>query len=189
MHQMTQSVSLLVVAWRRASARLLDFSLGYALWVLPAGSIAYLVYTPVTDTSVNSYLAVLLAILLTGIPVAFLLESLWYRLFGPTPGKRLFALGVVDVKGKLLTPQDYNARLLRLYCAGLLFGVPLLSQLGKLIQAGCFLNRGTTTYDEGRYHVLIHTPSVPKIVAWACLFTFVPLSIQVLNIAAAMAGY
>ncbi len=189
MDQSTQSVSLIIVAWRRGAARLVDFVLGYTLWIVPTGLIAYQIFMPVTDKTFNLYLGVFLVLLLAGIPVAFILESVWYRLRGPTPGKRLFALSVVNTKGRLLTSQEYNARLLRLYCRGLLFGIPFLSQLGKLVQACCIVNRGITTYDENRYQVLIHTPTVLQIIVWVCLFTGVPIAIQILNITAAMAGY
>ena len=189
MDKSTQTVSLVIVAWRRGAARLLDFILGYTLWILPAVLIAYQCFVPVTPATSTAYAWVLLAIMLVGIPVSFILEAVWYRLWGPTPGKRLYALRVVDVKGKQLSSGDYNARLLRLYCSGVLFGIPVFSQIGKCIQAGCFLNRGTTTYDDGRYQVLINTPSVAQIVVWTCLFTGAPALLQVLNIAAVTAGY
>lgn len=189
MDKATQAVSLIVVAWRRGSARLVDFVLGYTLWLVPTGCVAYQYFMPVNALTFNRYYLIWMSILLLGIPVAFIVEGLWYRMWGPTPGKRLFALKVVDIKGMQLSAADYNARLLRLYCQGVLCGIPVLSQLGKCIQAACLINRGSTTYDDGRYQVLITTPTVAQVVVWVILFTGVPALIQSLNVMAVLAGY
>lgn len=168
MSESSVSNTLIVVVVRRYAARLLDLIIFYALWAVVLLGIAYLMGQTVMPTMESAgYITMGLALL--GFPLALFFEGVWYRFFGATPGKRLFELCVADLRGKPLTSSQYNARLWRVLFSGVFFYVPILGYLMACVQGACLLNRGSTTYDEGKYLVLAYRPSVFKIICWVVL--------------------
>lgn len=84
---------------------------------------------------------------------AALLEGLWYRYLGATPGKRLFALAVVDSAGQALTPVQYTQRAINATVAGGALYLPVIGWIFMARQAYLLSRLGAASYDRNRYLV------------------------------------
>lgn len=158
--------------WKRYFARSFDIGLfmGSLMMVFILGA-AVFGLQPDTERQrllLNPYV---LPVVLT--LCAFLVEALWYWLFGRTPGKRLFCLHIVDTEKNVLTAKQYATRLCWVATVGIALHIPYVSTIPMLYQWFSLSKQGTTSYDKGRYHVYATEMSALKqSVASLCVIAF-----------------
>lgn len=163
--------------WRRYFARLIDIT----LFSTVLSVVFWLAFSSVREAGKN----------IPGYPLVYLyafnyliaclslvLEGVWYRLCGPTPGKRIMALEVVDLHGHPLTTRQYARRLADVFVAGYGLFIPFVSLVCMVRQKQWVQHRGATSYDMEKYRVNATVmPVYKKVLAVICFMLFVLSSI------------
>ncbi|GIZ50261.1 RDD family protein [Noviherbaspirillum aridicola] len=90
--------------------------------------------------------------MLACLPLALALDAVIYSVLGNTPGKALLGLRVTSVRGELLPLDAYLRRNLRLWMAGLGFGIPPVSLLTMARQSNRLVKGLQASYDEAAGH-------------------------------------
>lgn len=137
--------------WRRFFARIID------LWIimLPvsftvsylAGSISLEFALWVREPGSEYVLGLLL------LPIALLVESIIYGLFGTTLGKAILGIKVVTITAHKATAGQYLERLLGVYWGGLAIGVPFINLFTMFYQYRRVRRGKQAGYDEGKFNV------------------------------------
>lgn len=121
----------------RFLARILDYSLFYAFFILP------LFFTSLLDHDIAHTICVLL------IPVFWIpFETLCISLFGTTPGKALFGIQVRDSKGAKLSLITSFKRAAGTWIKGLGLNLPVLNVITAMYQFNAIKKNGRTSTDK-----------------------------------------
>ncbi len=132
--------------WRRYFARLFDIY----LLSLPVGFAAGFVLAMMIDgfsawaARPGSEYALGIVVL----PVILVLESLLHQWFGSSPGKKLFGLRVVTLRGNALNFEQYLRRNFSLWVSGMALGIPLFNLVTYIKQGNRLERDQQTSYDE-----------------------------------------
>ena len=121
----------------RFVARILDYSLFYALFILP------LFFASLLDHDITHIICVFL------VPLFWIpFETIFISLFGTTPGKALFGIQIRDANDKKLSFKTSFKRALSTWIKGLGLNIPVLNIATGLHQFNVVKKTGRTSTDQ-----------------------------------------
>ncbi|MCH2101742.1 MAG: RDD family protein [Planctomycetes bacterium] len=175
-----------VLAWRRYLARLVDFVFFAMLCSFFLTAFAPEVTAALAKSaslSGGSSLWVTFALLLAYVPF----EALLLRGSGATPGKRLFALKVRCRNGGPLDFSTALERSARIFVLGQGCGVPILTQVVKLISFSRFQRTGSTLWDQRSGTEVVYGPMSERRKFTAAIVVGLYLALMYLTVSSQLA--
>ena len=137
--------------WRRAPARLLDILLFTPLAAILAAVVLARYYpSALLWIEGRGWYAVWLFV--PGF-LGLMLDSLVVSIFGNTPGKALFGVGVTDANGARLSFDAHTERNIGFWWFGAALFIPLLYMITLAVQARRIARGEQARYDTGRFFV------------------------------------
>jgi len=148
--------------WPRFFARIFDLWWETPLAALLMGSFLFFLYPELGDE----------LFYLMCLPVALFFDAVVYTIYGNTPGKALLRVKVVNkLDGSPLIFSQYLGRNLKLWIAGLAFGLPLFNIFTMARQAIRLGKGQPASYDEfADYQVQRISLDVKNIIAFGVCF-------------------
>ena len=144
-------------AWRRWTARLIDFWLG--LWLVLALFYGLSFFNGITQIGLGFWtwmiaapehliLGIVLGIVLTS-ATAFFSDALVFSIFETTLGKKICGISVCDLSGNRISRAGYFMRDLNVLFRGNCLLIPLLSTIAHIVQYKRVEKGAASSYDEG----------------------------------------
>lgn len=139
-------------AWRRWTARLIDFWLGYVLALVLFYMLGYL--SGITQIGIGFWTWIaepehqILDIILTT-AIAFFSDAVVFAIFKTTLGKKICGISVCDLSGNRISESGYFIRDLNVLLRGECLCIPLLSTIAYIVQYNRVGKGVAASYDEG----------------------------------------
>lgn len=139
-------------AWRRWTARLIDFWVGYVLAMALFYGLAYL--SGVTQIGLGFWTWIaqpehqIIDLVLTT-AIAFFSDALVFSIFKTTLGKKICGVSVCDISGHRISGSGYLLRDLNVLFRGECLCIPLLCAIAYIIQYNRVAKGAASSYDEG----------------------------------------
>jgi len=139
-------------AWRRWTARLIDFWLGYVLAMALFYGLAYLSGITKIGLGFWTWIAApehqILDLILTT-AIAFFSDALVFSIFKTTLGKKICGISVCDLSGNRISGAGYFIRDLNVLLRGECLCIPLLCAIAYIVQYNRVGKGAAASYDEG----------------------------------------
>ena len=138
-------------AWRRWTARMIDFWLGYMLGMALVYGLflsGIIQIGPGFWTWIAAPEHQILDIVLTS-AIAFFSDALVFSIFKTTLGKKLCGISVCDLSGNRISGAGYFIRDLKVLLRGECLLIPILSTIALIVQYNRVGNGAASSYDEG----------------------------------------
>lgn len=139
-------------AWRRWTARLIDFWLGYGIAIAIFYALGYL--SGATNIGLGFWRWIaqpehkIFDLILTT-AIAFFSDALVFSIFRTTLGKTICGVSVCDVSGNRISGSGYLTRDLGVLFLGEFLCIPLLCAIAYIIQYNRVSKGSPSSYDEG----------------------------------------
>lgn len=133
-------------AWRRWTARLIDFWLG--IWLAAALFLGLKFLSGITQIGLGFWTWIAAPehlILFT----AFFSDALVFSIFKTTLGKKICGISVCDLSGNRISRAGYFIRDLKVLLRGNCLLIPLLSTIAHIVQYKRVEKGAASSYDEG----------------------------------------
>lgn len=139
-------------AWRRWTARLIDFCFGYMLVIALVCGLAYL--SGITQIGLGFWIWIaapehqILDLILTT-TIAFFSDALVFSIFKTTLGKKICGISVCDLSGNRISGAGYFMRDMNVLFRGECLCIPLLCAIAYIVQYNRVGKGAAASYDEG----------------------------------------
>lgn len=167
--------------WRRYAARMFDLAVfGFLLFFLLSPlllSVSHDLYFQLYESEHSTIL-----LNLVGIPIALIGEAICYSVFKSTPGKKIFAMSVVEKFGNKVSALDYFSRNASLWISALGFGIPIVNLFTMSSQYNSLKKSGFAGYDQADGIRVVYKKRTPlgsilaALIFIAVFFVFISLS-------------
>ncbi len=135
---------------KRWASRMVDFVATSFLWgitLLGLGDVGESICDIVFNPESSIFFMLFLPIIFYSV-AHFVMDGLFYKIFGNTLGKWLFGISILEKDGNRISPSRYFKRNMMIFLQGWGLGIPIINLVTMTTQYNKLSKEGTTTYDK-----------------------------------------